>query len=70
MTELTPYLLTALLALVGWIGARLWNKMDKIEGKVDEHNTSTIQRLSIVETKVDTIEGRVEHIEKVILKRA
>lgn len=63
-------LLTVLLALVGWIGSRLWNKMDKVEGKVDEHNAATIQRLSRVETKVDGMETRVEHIERIVLKRA
>jgi hypothetical protein len=63
-------LLTALIGLVAWIGARLWNKMDNVEGKVDEHNASTIQRLTRVEEKVDGMETRVEHIERIVLKRA
>jgi tetrahydromethanopterin S-methyltransferase subunit G len=70
MDNLTPYLVTALIGLVAWIGARLWNKMDKIEVKVDDHNSATIQRLSRVETKVDGMEERVEHIERIVLKRA
>ena len=52
-------LLTALIGLVAWIGSRLWNKMDNVEGKVDEHNAKTIERLS-----------RVENIERIVLKRA
>ena len=70
MQDLTPYLVAALIALVGWIGARLWSKMDKVEQKVDDHNTATIQRLSRVETKVDGLDDRVEHIERIVLKRA
>lgn len=70
MEHLTQYLIAALIALVGWIGARLWSKLDKIEVKVDDHNAATIQRLSRVETKVDGMEDRVEHIERIVLKRA
>ena len=63
-------LLTALIGLVAWIGSRLWNKVDSVESKVDEHNANTIQRLTRVEEKVDGMETRVEHIERIVLKRA
>jgi tetrahydromethanopterin S-methyltransferase subunit G len=63
------------LAIIIWNTAtssvtRIMNKLDTVENKVDEHNASAIQRLSTVETKVDNMDGRVKHIERIVLKQA
>ena len=50
--------------------AKLGDKVDRVEAKVDDHNTATISRLTRVETKVDGLDDRVEHIERIVLKRA
>jgi|LakMenE01Jun11ns_1017448.scaffolds.fasta_scaffold9375396_1 hypothetical protein len=70
MEHLTHILITSLIGLVAWIGSRLWNKVDQVGAKLDEHNSAAIERLSRVETKVDGMEDRVEHIERIVLKRA
>lgn len=70
MEHLTHILITSLIGLVAWIGSRLWNKVDQVGTKLDQHNTAAIERLSRVETKVDGMEDRVEHIERIVLKRA
>lgn len=63
------------LLLIVWgiiksFGDRIMNKLDTVEQKVDDHNASTITRMTRVETKMDNIEERVEHIERIVLKRA
>ena len=71
MKEITPYLLSVvgalvmvLIGLVSWIGSRLWQKMDVVENRIEEHNTNMVQRVMRVETKVDSVEHRIEHIER------
>ena len=53
---------------------RILDKLDTVEEKVDQHNASSIQRLSKVETKVDSIVATVEDLDKRVrhieLKRA
>ena len=70
MEHLTHILITSMIGLLAWIGTRLWNKVDQVGTKLDQHNTAAIERLSRVETKVDGMEDRVEHIERIVLKRA
>ena len=60
--------------VVTGFATRILDKLDTVETKVDAHNESAIQRLTKVETKVDSIaatvddlDQRVRHIE---MKRA
>lgn len=81
MNEQTLLIGGSLITLCGGLAALLYNafkesvtrimdKLDTVEEKVDEHNASAIQRLSTVETKVDNMDSRVKHIERIVLKKA
>lgn len=69
-SEITPYLLGLLVGLVAWIGQRLWAKLDRLEGRLADHNASTGERLGSIVATVEGIDRRVEHLENITLRRA
>jgi outer membrane murein-binding lipoprotein Lpp len=75
MDDQTVLIVSTLVTLCGGLALLLYNafsssvsrimsKLDTVEEKVDEHNASSIQRLSKVETKVDSIVSTVEDLDK------
>lgn len=62
--QLMLVLLSALIALVGWVGHRIYAKVDSLEEKQEAHNTDMVQRVTRMETKLDLVEKEVEHIKR------
>lgn len=56
-------LLILLMAILGFWAKKVDTKLDRIESKQAEHNTNTAERLTRVETTVDSINHWVEDID-------
>lgn len=56
-------LLVLLMAILGFWAKKVDTKLDRIESKQAEHNTSTAERLTRVETTVGSINHWVEDID-------
>lgn len=61
-------LLVLLMAILGFWAKKVDTKLDRIELKQVEHNTSTVERLVRVETTVDSISDKVEDIDERVRK--
>ncbi len=64
LMQLQLVLVSALIALVGWVGQRIYSKVDSLEEKQEAHNTDMVQRVTRMETKLDLVEREVEHIKR------
>jgi len=56
-------LLLLLIGILGFWAKKVDTKLDRIESKQAEHNTNTVERLTRVETTVDSINSWVEDID-------
>jgi hypothetical protein len=56
-------LLLLLIGILGFWAKKVDTKLDRIESKQAEHNTTTVERLTRVETTVGSINSWVEDID-------
>ena len=56
-------LLLLLIGILGFWAKKVDTKLDRIENKQAEHNTTTVERLTRVETTVSSINSWVEDID-------
>jgi sensor domain CHASE-containing protein len=56
-------LLLLLIGILGFWAKKVDTKLDRIESKQAEHNTTTVERLTRVETTVSSINSWVEDID-------
>lgn len=63
VAELTPYLVTALMGIVAWVGKRLHDKMDSVSEQLTENRITVSERLKGLEKDIAHLDVRMDELE-------
>lgn len=63
MLKLVPVMFAAVIAVIGWIGKRLHDKMDTLSDQLSDHRLETERRITRLESDMNGIGERLKHIE-------